>query len=173
MSQSNCQTELVEVGFDRLNLTLSWTNPFFFEETRLIFIILSHQLIRTPMQNDSYHLGLLHFVHLLVTVDGHIDDRERVAILAIKKEENISDKVFHEFEKKAETTNEPEVYRDGINYLSACTDEEKLAAFVHLYKLAEADSSISNKEVRFLLYGLKATKISFEDVVMTAGMSGK
>ncbi len=125
------------------------------------------------MQNENYHLGLLHFVHLLVTVDGHIDDRERAAILAIKKEENISDKVFHDFEMKAESASEPEIYTDGIAYFAACTDEEKLAAFVHLYKLAEADSSITNKEVRFLLYGLKATKISFEDVVLTAGMSGK
>jgi uncharacterized tellurite resistance protein B-like protein len=125
------------------------------------------------MHTSNFHLGLLHFVHLLVTVDGHIDDRERAAILAIKKEERISDSLFEEFERKAEMAPEAEIYTDGIAYLSACTDDEKLAAFVHLYKLAEADSSITNKEVRFLLYGIKATKISFEDVVMTAGMSGK
>ena len=41
------------------------------------------------MQSENFQLGLLHMVHLLVTVDGHIDDRERAAILAIKKEENI------------------------------------------------------------------------------------
>lgn len=125
------------------------------------------------MHTSNFHLGLLHFVHLLVTVDGHIDDRERAAILAIKKEERISDSLFEEFERKAEMAPEAEIYTAGIAYLSACTDDEKLAAFVHLYKLAEADSSITNKEVRFLLYGIKATKISFEDVVMTAGMSGR
>ena len=41
------------------------------------------------MQSENFQLGLLDMVHLLVTVDGHIDDRERAAILAIKKEENI------------------------------------------------------------------------------------
>lgn len=112
-------------------------------------------------------------VHLLVTVDGHIDDRERAAILAIKKEENIPDVLFHYFEKKAETTTGQQIYLDGIEYLNVCSDDEKLAAFVHLYKLAEADTSISNKEVRFLLYGLKVTNLSFEDVILSAGMSGK
>ncbi len=125
------------------------------------------------MHSRDFHLGLLHFVHLLVTVDGHIDDRERAAIQSIKKEENIPDSTFEEFEKKAETASEQEIYEDGINHLTTCADEEKLAAFVHLYKLAEADKNITNKEVRFLLYGVKATKISFEDVVLTAGMSGK
>ncbi|MBI3220866.1 MAG: TerB family tellurite resistance protein [Bacteroidetes bacterium] len=122
---------------------------------------------------DNFKLGLLHFVHLLVTVDGHIDDRERAAILEIKEEEQIPDKMFHDFEAKAETANEQQIYFDGNELLSACSDDERLAAFVHLYKLAEADATISNKEVRFLLYGLKANKVSFEDVVLTANMSGK
>jgi uncharacterized tellurite resistance protein B-like protein len=68
---------------------------------------------------------------------------------------------------------EQEIYSAGINLLSTCSDEERLAAFVHLYKLAEADSSISNKEVRFLLYGLKINNVSFEDVVLSANMTGK
>lgn len=123
--------------------------------------------------NINYQLGLLHLVHLLVTVDGHIDDRERMAIEAIRKEENISEHLCTEFEKKVETMKEQEIYSMGINLLTDCTDDERLAAFVHLYKLAEADASISNKEVRFLLYGLKLNNLSFEDVILSANMSGK
>jgi len=123
--------------------------------------------------NINYQLGLLHLVHLLVTVDGHIDDRERMAIEAIRKEENISEQLCTEFEKKVETMKEQEIYSAGINLLTDCTDDERLAAFVHLYKLAEADASISNKEVRFLLYGLKLNNLSFEDVILSANMSGK
>jgi uncharacterized tellurite resistance protein B-like protein len=123
--------------------------------------------------NSNYHLGLLHFVHLLVNVDGRIDDREREAILGIKEEEQIPDRVFDEFQIKLQAASEQRIYAEGIYYLTECSEEERLAAFVHLYKLAEADSSISNKEVRFLLYGLKATNISFEDVVLSAGMAGK
>jgi len=125
------------------------------------------------MHSRDFQLALLHFVHILVTVDGHIDSRERAAIQSIKKEENIPDSLFEEFEKKTETATGQKIYEDGINHLTSCPDDEKLAAFVHLYKLAEADANITNKEVRFLLYGVKATKISFEDVVLTAGMSGK
>ncbi len=124
------------------------------------------------IQNLNYQLGLLHLVHLLVNVDGKIDDSERQAILAIKKEEKIPDSVFDDFQARAMAITAQENYTKGIEYLTACTDDERLAAFVHLYKLAEVDSGISNKEVRFLLYGLKVTNLSFEDVVLSAGMSG-
>jgi uncharacterized tellurite resistance protein B-like protein len=125
------------------------------------------------LANSNYQLGLLHFVHLLVNVDGRIDDREREAILAIKTEEKIPDSVFNDFQKKVTSSTEQAIYSQGVEYLVACTEEERLAAFVHLYKLAEADTSISNKEVRFLLYGLKVTNISFEDVVLSAAMAGR
>jgi uncharacterized tellurite resistance protein B-like protein len=124
------------------------------------------------MQSTNFQLGLLHFAHLLISLDGHIDDRERAALLAIKKEEKISDTMFIDFQAKSETTNEHQIYADGAEYLNACPDDEKLAAFVHLYKLAEADTNISSKEVKFLLYGLTGSTILFEDVVLTAGMSG-
>ncbi len=127
------------------------------------------------MANDNinYQLGLLHLVHLLVTVDGHIDNRERMAIEAIRKEENMSEQLCKEFERKVETMKEQDIYTTGISLLSDCSDDERLAAFVHLYKLAEADANISNKEVRFLLYGLKINNLSFEDVILSANMSGK
>lgn len=123
--------------------------------------------------NINFQLGLLHLVHLLVTVDGHIDERERAAIAAIRAEENIGEELCAEFEAKVETMKEQEIYSTGINLLSDCSDDERLAAFVHLYKLAISDDSITSKEVRFLLYGLKINSLSFEDVILSANMSGK
>lgn len=123
-------------------------------------------------KNLNFQLGLLHLIHLIANVDGHIDDRERAAMKKIREEEGIPDSVYHEFEKKAEGGNDDTMYADGIAYLSKCSDEERLTVFVHLYKLAEADANISTKEIRFLFYGLKETKLTFEDVVMSAGMSG-
>ncbi len=124
------------------------------------------------IENLNYQLGLLHFVHLLVHADGIIVDSERKAILAIKEEENIPDLVFQDFQSKLKLSTDQEIYTKGIEYLTACTDEERLSAFVHLYKLAQVDSGISNKEVRFLLYGLKVNNLSFEDVILGASMSG-
>ena len=123
-------------------------------------------------QNINFQLGLLHLIHLIVNVDGHIDDREREAMKKIREEENIPDSIYQEFEQKVTSGTEDSIYEDGIGYLSKCTDDERLTVFVHLYKLAEADSNISPKEIRFLFYGLKETKLSFEDIVMSAGMSG-
>ncbi len=121
-------------------------------------------------QNIDFQLGLLHFVHLLVMVDGAIDQREKAAIRKIKLEEKIPDWVFDDFEETVADKTEREIYEDGIALLNRCNEEEKLCAFVHLYRLAEADDAVHVREVRFLLYSLKATKIEFEDVELSARM---
>jgi Tellurite resistance protein TerB. len=122
-------------------------------------------------QNINFQLGLLNLLHLIVNVDGNVDEREREAMKNIRQEENISETVFEEFEKNLATTSEEKIYEQGLSHLSKCTDEERLTAFVHLYRLAEADRNISSKEIRFLFYGLKETKLSFEDVILSAGMT--
>ncbi|GHM99770.1 hypothetical protein WSM22_12600 [Cytophagales bacterium WSM2-2] len=121
-------------------------------------------------QNQSYQMGLLHFAHLLVTVDGFIDEREKNAVNSLLKEEQIPDTTYQEFQKSVKTKSEREVYENGIKLLSNCTEEEKLSALVHLYRLSEIDDNIHVKEVRLLLYSLKATNVDFEDVILSANM---
>jgi uncharacterized tellurite resistance protein B-like protein len=120
--------------------------------------------------NHNYQMGLLYFTHLLVTVDGYIDDLEKAAIKNLLKEEQISEQVYGEFLKAVATKKEHEVYDLGVKFLSSCTEEEKLSALVHLYRLSEADNNVHVKEVRLILYSLKATNVEFEDVVLAANM---
>ena len=121
-------------------------------------------------QNLNYQLGLLHFAHLLVTVDGFVDDREKKAMRDLQTEEQIPEKVFNEFEKTVSPKSEREVFQQGVTLLNQCNEHEKLCALVHLYRMAEADEQVHIKEVRLLLYSLKATNVEFEDVVLTARM---
>ncbi len=121
--------------------------------------------------NADFQLGLLHFVHLLVMVDGEIDQREKAAIRKIKLEEKIPDWVFDEFEESIPQKTERQIYEEGVEMLNRCTEDERLCVFVHLYRLSEADDKIHVKEVRLLLYSIKATKIAFEDVELSARMS--
>lgn len=121
-------------------------------------------------QSQNYQLGLLHFAHLLVTVDGFIDDREKTAMSSLIKEEQIPDQVFADFQKTVNAKSQHEVYDRGVKLLSLCSDEEKLSALVHLYRLSEIDDNVHVKEVRLLLYSLKATHVEFEDVVLSAKM---
>ena len=125
----------------------------------------------TPNSNIDFQLGLLHFVHLLVMMDGTIDQRERTAIRKIKLEEKIPDWIFDDFEESVPEKTEREIYDEGVEMLNRCSEEEKLTVFVHLYRLSEADDNVHVKEVRLLLYSMRATKISFEDVVLSARMS--
>ena len=119
----------------------------------------------------NFQLGLLHFVHLLANVDGVIDERERQAMWSIKDEEKIADSVFHEFERKIKTAKAQTIYEEGVDLLNACSEEERLTAFVHLYRLAKADSNIHIREVRLLLYGIKEAKIEFDDVMLSANLA--
>jgi len=58
-----------------------------------------------------------------------------------------------------------------VELLNACNEEERLCAFVHLFRLAESDASISLDEVRHLLMATKGVKIDFEDVIMSAHLA--
>lgn len=126
--------------------------------------------MKAANQNHNYQMGLLYFAHLLVTVDGYIDDREKAAIKTLLKEEQISEQVYSEFLKAVASKKEHEVYDQGVKLLSGCSEEEKLSALVHLYRLSQADNNVHVKEVRLILYSLKSTNVAFEDVVLAANM---
>jgi hypothetical protein len=120
-----------------------------------------------PHEQDStasYQLGLLYFSYLLVMVDGEIDLREKTAIDNIKIKENIPEWISDDFEENIATLSEQQIFKKGVELMNRCTEADKLKAFVHLYWLTEIDNKIHRKEVRFLLYSLKATKVSFEEV---------
>jgi uncharacterized tellurite resistance protein B-like protein len=119
-------------------------------------------------QNINFQAGLLHFAHLLMHCDGTIDEREHMALRQIMEEENIPSLILEDFQNKISHQTERQVYQDGLEFLNVCTEHEKLCVLVHLYRLSEADSTIHEKELRFLIYALEKTNIGFEDVELTA-----
>jgi uncharacterized tellurite resistance protein B-like protein len=118
--------------------------------------------------NKSYQLGLLYLVHLLVSADGVVDEKELAALEKIKSREKIPDSVFAQFKTDINVRKEREIYQSGLEYLSQCTNEERLQAFAILYKMSEVDGRVHVKEVRLLLYSTKMTGVEFDDVVKQA-----
>ena len=116
-------------------------------------------------KDRNYHLGLLYMVHLLVSSDGEVSEGETKMLDMIRKREAVPDEVFSEFSTHVAVRKEREIYQSGIEYLNKCTDQEKLEAFAHLYRLSEADGSVHVKEVRLLLYSIRMAGIEFNDVV--------
>ncbi|HRJ30802.1 MAG TPA: TerB family tellurite resistance protein [Cyclobacteriaceae bacterium] len=116
----------------------------------------------------NYQLGLLHLVHLLISADGVVDENERTALKKIRERENIDNAIFEKFEHDITTKKERDIYKEGIDSLNACTDEEKLKALALLYKMSEVDGRVHAKEVRLLLYSIKLTGIEFEHVIAKA-----
>lgn len=123
--------------------------------------------------NTDYQLALLHFVHVLINADGTIDDREINAIQLIQAEEKIEDTIFQEFFRSIAGITIKDIYNRGIALLNTCNEEEKLIAFVHLFRLAESDSSICMNEVKHLLHAIKAAEIEFADVEMIVRISSQ
>src|SRR6478736_2596824 len=113
-------------------------------------------------------LGLLYLVHLLISADGVVNQEEEAAVKRIMDSEGIPADVFEEFKAKIATTKERDIYQAGIDSINLCSDEDKLRAFVHLYKMSEVDGSVHVKEVRLLLYSIKSAGIEFNDVVEAA-----
>lgn len=115
--------------------------------------------------NLNYQLGLLNLVQLVISADGVIDRREEEAFEKIRKTEKISDEVFAAFREEAKTKKERDIYLDGIKLINSCEDDDKIRAFVYLYKLSEADQQVHVKEIRLLLYSIKLSGVEFSDVV--------
>jgi hypothetical protein len=115
--------------------------------------------------NKDYRLGLLYLIHLLISADGVIDDNEQAAMKKVMEKEGIPLSLFEEFQAGILDKKEREIYQGGIDYLNRCTDEEKLRAFVHLYRMSEVDGRVHVKEVRLLLYSIKMAGIEFNHVV--------
>ena len=113
-------------------------------------------------------LGLLYIAHLLISSDGVIDQKEYEALSKIQAKDSIPDSVFKEFEKRIAGKTERDIYKEGIDLLNDSSEEEKLNAFVHLYKMTEVDGRVHVKEVRLLLYTIKTAGIEFNDVVERA-----
>jgi uncharacterized tellurite resistance protein B-like protein len=118
--------------------------------------------------NKNYQFGLLYLVHLLVSADGVVDENELAALDKIKGREKISDDVFIQFKNDITVKKERDIYQGGLEYLSRCSDQEKLQAFAILYKMSEVDGRVHVKEVRLLLYSTRMTGIEFDDVVKRA-----
>lgn len=121
--------------------------------------------------NKNYQLGLLYLVHLLMSADGVVDENETKELHRIKTREGIPDSTFNEFKTAISEKKGRDIYQAGIEYMNLCSDEEKMKAFVILYKMSEVDGSVHVKEVRLLLYCIKVSGIEFDDVVAKASIS--
>ncbi|MGE0770578.1 MAG: TerB family tellurite resistance protein [Cyclobacteriaceae bacterium] len=117
------------------------------------------------MEIKDYQLGLLYMMHLLVSADGVIDDKERAALLRVMQYESIPTEALAEFEAQITKMREREIYQAGIEMINKCSDADKIKAFGHLYKMSEADGTVHVKEVRLLLYSIRSAKVEFNQVI--------
>jgi len=117
---------------------------------------------------DSYATGLLALTTVLINSDGEISEKELAYVQKIRESENIPNGLFNSIRQSILGKTEREVYQIGIDSLNACSDEDKLRAFVKMYQMAMVDGVIHVKEVRLLLYAVKITQVDINTVVRLA-----
>lgn len=121
------------------------------------------------MKNDvAYSTGLLALTSVLINSDGEISEKELDYLMKIRESEGIPEALFNTIRKSILGKSEKEVYQIGIDSLNACSEPEKIRAFVKMYQLAMADGVIHVKEVRLLLYAVKITHVDINAVVKMA-----
>lgn len=112
--------------------------------------------------------ALLYLVHLLVYSDGEYDDAEKDAVLKICEREGVSNSDYQQFHLDTLELSEREIFERGVDHAEACSEEDKIAVFVWLYKLSEADGLVHAKEVRFLLYSLRRASLDLDQIKIEA-----
>lgn len=118
--------------------------------------------------DQNYHSGLLYLIHLLMGVDGDINETELVALKKVRAHEKIPDNLYQEFEKNVRTLRERDIYNRGIQLIGKCAPGERLRIFSTLYKMSEVDGRVHQKEIKLLLYSIEKAGIEFDDVVNDA-----
>ncbi|HLT80870.1 MAG TPA: hypothetical protein VKZ86_07555 [Cyclobacteriaceae bacterium] len=118
--------------------------------------------------DHAYHAGLLYLIHLLMGVDGDINETELVALRKVRDHEKIPDPLYFEFESNVRTLRERELYHRGIGFINQCSRDEKLSIFATLYKMSEVDGRVHQKEIKLLLYSIESAGIEFDEVVNAA-----
>jgi hypothetical protein len=121
------------------------------------------------MKNSkSYATGLLALTTVLISSDGEISEKELDYVEKIRESEGIPEALFDAIRNSILGKTEKEVYQLGIESINACSDSEKLRAFVRMYQMAMADGVIHVKEVRLLLYAIKTTHVDINTVMKMA-----
>lgn len=121
------------------------------------------------MENSqNYATGLLSLAYILIASDGEISEKELKYLEKIKDFEHLTAQDYREFRMSLIGKKEREIYQVGIEAMNRCSDDEKLRAFVRLYKMAQADGVIHVKEVRLLLYAVKLVDLDINEVISVA-----
>jgi len=103
-------------------------------------------------QETSFQLGLLYFFYMLDQDGGLLDEPGHQFAYNILDEENLSTHIFHRFILEIWGKTESEIYQSGVEYIRACSFENRLRLFSRLYQVANIIGYDALSEVRSLFY---------------------
>jgi len=111
---------------------------------------------------NSYKLGLLNLMHLLMRTDEEISTLELNFFEEILRTEKIDEQLLDNFRRSLNNKSDAEIYNEGLELIERCGTKLKVRAFRLLTAMALADKNIDPKETRFLMHSSERFGINLE-----------
>ena len=121
----------------------------------------------TVTESKSHYLeGLVSLYHLLITADGHIDDKEVKMGEVMKKSENIDDWEFKFYLSKIKEERKEIVINNCIESLSKCDQDLRVRCIAWLSLIANSDGFMDPEEWKLIYYIYNtALKLNLTDIL--------
>jgi len=114
----------------------------------------------------NYFGGLVALYHLLITADGHVDEKELRMGQLMKKHENIEDWEFDHFLSKVASTEKDKLVTECVDMLKKCDVDWRIRSIAWMSLIANSDGFMAPEEWR-LIYNIYNTqlKLNLSDIL--------
>jgi len=107
----------------------------------------------TITENKTHYFGgLVTLYHLLITADGHVDEKELRMGELMKKHENIDDWEFNYYLEKVQEMEEKEIIAQCVENLKKCDDDWKIKCIAWMSLIANSDGFMAPEEWKLIYY---------------------
>jgi uncharacterized tellurite resistance protein B-like protein len=103
-------------------------------------------------KQTNYFGGLVTLYHLLITADGHIDEKELRMGQMMKKHENIDDWEFDHFLGKVAELEKQKLVDECVESLKKCDKDWRIKCIAWMSLIANSDGFMAPEEWKLIYY---------------------
>jgi uncharacterized tellurite resistance protein B-like protein len=96
--------------------------------------------------------GLVTLYHLLITADGHVDDKELRMGELMKQHENINDNDFNFYLEQIADKKKEDIIAECVDNLKKCDEELRIKSIAWMSLIANSDGFMAPEEWKLIYY---------------------
>jgi uncharacterized tellurite resistance protein B-like protein len=106
----------------------------------------------TTEKNTHFFGGLVALYHLLITADGHVDEKELKMGQLMKQHEKIEDWQFNYFLRKMEDLDKEDIIKECLTNLRKCDEQSQIKCIAWMSLIANSDGFMAPEEWKLIYY---------------------